>query len=81
MILQWGGTIKVSTELPVATRHRRDMTEKLLKAMLNPNTHTYTQKNYVPNFWTILKLSNTNVTVFSHSYFLNNFEIMDDQTQ
>ena len=27
----------LSIELPVATRHRRDMTEKLLKAMLNPN--------------------------------------------
>ena len=38
MILQCGSTIKVSIELPVATRHHRDMTEKLLKAMLNPNT-------------------------------------------
>ena len=37
MILQWGSTMKVSIELPVATRHRRDMTDKLLKAMLNPN--------------------------------------------
>ena len=37
MILQWGRTIKVTTELPVATRHYRDMTEKLLEAMLNPN--------------------------------------------
>ena len=27
----------MSIELPVATRHRRDMTEKLLKATLNPN--------------------------------------------
>ena len=27
----------MSTELPVATRHRRDMAEKLLKATLNPN--------------------------------------------
>ena len=35
MILQWGSTIKVSTELPVETRHGRDMTEKLLKATLN----------------------------------------------
>ena len=43
MILQWGSTIKVSIELPVATRHRRDMTEKLLKATLNPNSHTHTQ--------------------------------------
>ena len=42
-ILQWGSTIKVSIEqLPVATRHSRDMTEKLLKATLNPNTHTHT---------------------------------------
>ena len=29
--------MKVSIELPVATRHRRDMTEKLLKATLNSN--------------------------------------------
>ena len=28
MILQRGSTIKVSTELHVAKRHRRDMTEK-----------------------------------------------------
>ena len=41
MILQWGSTIKLSIELPVATRHRRDMTEKLLKATLNPNSHTH----------------------------------------
>ena len=27
----------MSIEFPVATRHCRDMTEKLLKAMLNPN--------------------------------------------
>ena len=27
MILQWGSTIKVSIELPVATRHPRDMTD------------------------------------------------------
>ena len=37
MILQCRNTIKVSTELPVATRHRRNMTEKLLKATFNPN--------------------------------------------
>ena len=41
MILQWGSTNKVSIELPATTRHRSDMTEKLLKAMLNPNTHTH----------------------------------------
>ena len=27
-------------ELPVATRHRRDMIGKLLKVALNQNTHT-----------------------------------------
>ena len=37
MILQWGSTIKKSIELPVVTRHRHDMTEKLLKAALNLN--------------------------------------------
>ena len=31
----------MSIELPVATRHRRDMTGKLLKATLNPNSHTH----------------------------------------
>ena len=30
----------MSTELLVATRHRRNMTEKMLKATLNSNTHT-----------------------------------------
>ena len=44
MILQAGSTIKVGIELPVATRHRCDMTEKLLKVMLNSNTHTHTQR-------------------------------------
>ena len=29
--------MKVSMELPVITRHRRDMTEKMLKVTLNPN--------------------------------------------
>ena len=49
MILQWGSTLKVSIELPVATRHRRDMTEKLLKATFNPNTHTHTYND--PKFY------------------------------
>ena len=50
MILQWGSTIKVSIELPVATRHRSDMTEKLLKATLNPNTHTHTHTSWPGSF-------------------------------
>ena len=33
----FSSTIKRSIELPVATRHRRDMTEILFKATLNPN--------------------------------------------
>ena len=40
MILQWGSTTKVSTKLPVATRHHHDMTEKLLKVTLNTYTRT-----------------------------------------
>ena len=32
-----GHDISVSIELPVATRHHLDMTEKVLKAPLNPN--------------------------------------------
>ena len=47
MILQWGSTIKVSIELPVATRNRRDMTEKLLKATLNPNKQQQEQQDSV----------------------------------
>ena len=47
MILQWGSTIKVSIELPVATRHCRDMTEKLLKATLNPNSHRHSTPPYL----------------------------------
>ena len=37
MIFQWGSTLKVSIELPVTSRHRRDMTERLLKATLSLN--------------------------------------------
>ena len=37
MIFQWVSTLKVSIELPVISRHRRDMTERLLKATLSPN--------------------------------------------
>ena len=46
MILQCGSIIKVSIELPVATRHRCDMTVKLLKATLNPNTHTHLEPQW-----------------------------------
>ena len=35
MIFQRGSTIKVSIELPVANRHRHDVTKQLLKATLN----------------------------------------------
>ena len=34
------GNQQARIEIPVATRHRRDMTGKLLKAALNQNTHT-----------------------------------------
>ena len=41
----------MSIELPVATRHRRDMTEKLLKATINPNTHTHTSIKSLNSSW------------------------------
>ena len=70
MVLQWGSTIKVSTELPVATRHRRDMTEKLLKATLNPNTHTQMVKQGIyKNGLCICIL--TAVWIFLHLYIKN----------
>ena len=34
------GNHQARIELPVATRHRRDMTWKLLKTALNQTTHT-----------------------------------------
>ena len=34
------GTHQARIELPLATRHRHDMTGKLLEATLNQNTHT-----------------------------------------
>ena len=45
MIRQRGSNIKVSIELLVAARHRRDMTEKLLKAILNQNKETIKHGN------------------------------------
>ena len=41
--------MKVNTELPVVTRHRRDMTEKLLKATLNPNKQQQQQRYQTVN--------------------------------
>ena len=46
MIFQWGSTLKVSIELPVTSRHRRDKTERLLKVTLSPNqTYIHILKN------------------------------------
>ena len=36
------GNHQARIDLPVATRYRRDMTGKLLKAASNQNTHTFT---------------------------------------
>ena len=59
LILQWGSTIKVSIELPVATRYRHDMTEKLLKVTLNPNSHTHTHTQF------------SNIKIFRHTFLRN----------
>ena len=34
---RWGSTLKVSIEFPATSRHRRNRTESLLKAMYRPN--------------------------------------------
>ena len=47
MRLQWGSTIIVSIELPAATGHRCDMTEKLLKGTLNLTNNNNCQKDTV----------------------------------
>ena len=36
----------MSIELPVATRHRRDMAEKLLKATVNQNKQQQQEKSF-----------------------------------
>ena len=43
-MFQWGSTLKVHIEFPATSRHRRDMTERLLKATLSP---TQTNKSTV----------------------------------
>ena len=58
MILHWGSTIRVSIELPVSTRHHRDMTEKLWKAMLNPN-----KQQQCPNVNCLKKIMYNTLTV------------------
>ena len=37
VIFQWSSTLKVTIELPATSRHRRDITEWLLKATLSQN--------------------------------------------
>ena len=66
MILQCGSTIKVSTELPVANRHRRDTIENLLKATLNPNKqHTTTFTAYIwCNTYVICQQRSTNYILY-----------------
>ena len=53
MILQCGSTIKVRMGIPVSTRHRRDTTEILLKATINPSKQRRQQQLY---FGTVLGL-------------------------
>ena len=68
MILQCGSTIKVSIELPVATRHRRDMAEKLLKATLNSNTHTHTHTQFKWQQGTLLVIFYNGTCIYIYRY-------------
>ena len=73
MILQRGSTIKVSTELPVATRHRHDMTEKLGRPFLGITSMAldlqhishlyYVEHSYVSIFQGVAFVRNTMVTL------------------
>ena len=72
MILQWGSTIKVSIELPVTTRHRRDMTEKLLKATLNPNSHTHTR----PSATIFPKTDTVALALWASIYWMSQFPVL-----
>ena len=49
--------MKMSIELPVANRHRHDMTEKLLKATLNPNKQQQDQLEHPCSLITLHHLS------------------------
>ena len=66
MIFHCSSTIKVSIELPVTTRHRRDMTEKLLKVTLNQNK----QKTYCMSIYILCPIDISHETVCG---FLLNF--------
>ena len=48
VIFQWGSTLKVSIELPATSRHRHDMTERLLKATLSPNQTNWSGPHCLP---------------------------------
>ena len=57
VIFQWGSTLEVSIELPATSRHRRDLTERLLKATLSPNQTNkasfahHEQNQQMTNWW------------------------------
>ena len=75
MIRQWRSTIKVSTELPVATRHRRDMTEQLLKATLNPNKQQQQQHKGCAHYTGHSR--HTNQTLRFYPHVLSSSELRD----
>ena len=56
MILQWGSTIKMSIELPAATRRRRDMTEKLLSDVKPEQTNNNKHFEVEPDIFRRLTL-------------------------
>ena len=68
MILQWGSTIKVSIQLPDATRHRRDMTEKMLKATLKGMRILLTLPDSFPpsSLWHQMLRKNVNVALVEY---------------
>ena len=79
VIFQWGSTLKVSIELPATSRHRRDMTERLLIATLSPNKTKQTNKlignhnlrrpiwAYTVCYWLSVRILRVN-TVYANSW-------------
>ena len=62
LIPQLGSTIKVSTELPVTTRHRRDMTDNVESDVKSERTNKQTN-----NFTKVFILHGRVFTIYSHN--------------
>ena len=79
MILQRGSTVKLSIEVPASTRHRRDITEKLLKVTLNQNKQTQLSVRFLRVYGKIInELQRVRLFFLNmHLYFRVHYNIFD----